>query len=80
MCGNNHTGTYGPLTVSDDLSLLSPWLRLQLHDDVYTEVVKCGPLAGLAIPVPQDQRLGSEPCRVYVRYSTQVGMAAMVSD
>ncbi len=43
----------------------------QLHDDVYTEAVKCGTVLGLAIPVPPPHVGDSESARVYVKYTTQ---------
>lgn len=51
-----------------------PAVLLQIYDDVYLEVVKCGQVAGIALPAPPSHTPESETCRVYVRFATQVCM------
>jgi len=45
--------------------------RRELHDDVYTEAVKCGTVLGVAIPVPPADVADEEPCRIYVKYHNE---------
>ena len=40
----------------------------QVYDDVFSEAVKCGPLAGVAVPVPEDSIPEDVECRVYVKF------------
>ena len=39
-----------------------------MYDDVFSEAVKCGPLAGVAVPVPEDNIPEDVECRAYVKY------------
>jgi hypothetical protein len=39
-----------------------------VYDDVFSEAVKCGPLAGVAVPVPEESIPDEAECRVYVKY------------
>ncbi len=39
-------------------------------DDVQAEVVKCGPVLGLAVPPPPAHVTNQEGCRVYVKYAS----------
>jgi hypothetical protein len=41
---------------------------VQIFDDVFTEAVTCGPVAGVAVPVPSEELGEDVPCRVYVKY------------
>jgi len=49
--------------------------RRELYDDVYLEAVKCGQVAGIALPLPPPGAPDSVTCRVFVRYATQEGAA-----
>jgi hypothetical protein len=46
----------------------SPFFQLYL--DVQDEVVKVGHVAGIAIPIPPPHLADSDPCRVYVKYTS----------
>ncbi len=50
------------------VNMNNPTERREIFDDVYSEAVKCGPVGGVAVPVPPADMSAEVPNRVYVKY------------
>lgn len=58
------------LSLPTDPCIALPYPLLQITTEVSAEASKCGPVLGVAVPIPPTSVDGAAGCRIYIKFAT----------